>query len=112
MGARDVTIGAIFDGARWLKGAIDVARQTPPGSDERMAKLNQLAIATSRARVMADASGGKVSAGIGIALRAAELGIDYLRTPGRTRGRHVRPDPTQAAGRAAQATGGRRTSGE
>lgn len=95
MGARDVTIGSIFDAARWLKDAYDVARRTPQGSPERLAKLDQLAAATSRARIVADASSGRMSTPIQVALRAAELGIGYLKTPNRARGRHVRRDDKQ-----------------
>lgn len=95
MSARDVTIGSIVDAARWVKDAVTVARQTPPGSAERMAKLDQLAMVTSRARMVADAKGGAASTGLQIVLRAAELGIDYLKKPSAPRGRHARTDESK-----------------
>lgn len=89
MSARDVTVGSILDAARWVKDAVVAATTSPPGSPERLAKLDQLAVATSRARIVADARGG-ASRGLQIALRAAELGIDYLKKPSGPRGRHAR----------------------
>jgi hypothetical protein len=89
MGARDVTLGSIFDAAKWVKDAVAVARRSPPGSPERNAKLDQLAMVAVRARVEADSRRGGASTGLQIILRCAEAGIDYLKNPSKPRGRHA-----------------------
>lgn len=90
MGHRQITVGAIIDAARWVKDAYRVAKHNPPGSPARKAKLDQLALAASHARQSADASQNKV---MGTVLRVAELGIEYVGIPNRTKGRHVKKPP-------------------
>ncbi len=95
MGHREITIGSILDAARWAKDAYRVAKDNPPGSPARLAKLDQLAFATACARQKADLGQNKV---VGTVLRVAELGLQYVRTPNRTRGRHVRKTPVDRQG--------------
>ena len=98
MGHREITVGSILDAARWVKDAYRVARDNPSGSPARLAKLDQLAFATGCARQKADLGQNKI---VGTVLRVAELGIEYARTPNRTRGRRVRKPPgvPQGSGR-------------
>ncbi len=80
MGTRDIKIGTIADAARWTKQALAAVVSTPAGSAERRAKLEDLIRATERARALAEAYKGERAAELRVALRAAEIVLDRIRS--------------------------------
>ncbi len=80
MGARDIKIGTLADAARWTKRALAAAISTPRGSPERRAKLEELIQATTRARFLAEAYKGELAVELRVALRAAEIVLDRIRS--------------------------------
>ncbi len=80
MGARDIKIGTLADAARWTKRALAAAISTPRGSPERRAKLEELIQATTRARFLAEAYKGELAVELRVALRAAEIVLNRIRS--------------------------------
>jgi len=77
MSARDLKIGAIAGAGKWILGAIEAARG-PRGSVARREKLYELRAIISAVKARSSVGGGESSAGIDLACRAAEIGIDRL----------------------------------
>ncbi len=80
MAARDIKIGTLADAARWTRAALAAAISTPKGSPERRAKLEDLIQATTRARFLAEAYKGDLAVELRVALRAAEIVLDRIKS--------------------------------
>lgn len=78
MGTRDLKIGTILDGVRWMRSCAHAVLATPAGSTERRARLAELTMATTRARVIAQEYRGKMAPELRMAIRVAEATLMML----------------------------------
>ena len=108
MGTRDLKIGTILDGMKWMRSCAYAVIATPSGSPERRARLAELTMATTRARIMAEDYRGKMAPELRMAIRMAEATLHLLgekKAGGSSTGsdRPDRPDhPRQAMARMAR----------
>lgn len=81
MGVRDLSLGSVGDALAWLRSAMVAVTTTPSGSVERQARLDELASAVTRARVVLEAKPGKFGSELRLALHATEVLLARLRGP-------------------------------
>lgn len=79
MGARDVKLGTVADALAWLRDAAAVTLGTPPGSPERVKKLDDLVGALGRAKASAAGYHGKMADEIRLGVQAAEIVVRRIR---------------------------------
>lgn len=78
MGARDVKFGSIMDAAAWAKAGLFAVLGTPRGSPERKARLDEITLGVTQARVMADGYQGRLAPELRLATQIAEVGLRHL----------------------------------
>lgn len=79
MGARDVKLGTVADALAWLRDAAAVTLGTPPGSQERVQKLDELTLALGRAKVSVAGYRGKMADEIRLGVQMAEIVVKRVR---------------------------------
>jgi hypothetical protein len=78
MGTRDIKIGTILDGMRWMRSCAFSLLSTPSGSTERRARLAELTMATAKARAMAQTYRGKMAPELRLAIGVAEAALRHF----------------------------------
>jgi hypothetical protein len=99
MGTRDIKIGTILDGMRWMRSCAFSLLSTPSGSPERRARLFELTMATAKARAMAETYRGKMAPELRLAIGVAEAALRHFGERAGEPGSRGSGDKTPKAGK-------------